>query len=61
MSSGEGPVSAASGIAAPANVASRRQRGNSNYRIGLGGGNMRSNRRTASADFCLVTPIAEAA
>ena len=61
MSSGGGPVSAANGGVAPANVASRRQRGDSNDRNGFGGGRMSPNRRVTSADFCPVTLIAEAA
>ena len=51
MSSGGGPVSAANGGVATANVACRRQFGNTNYRNRFGGGHMSPHRRIASADF----------
>ena len=56
MSSGGGPVSAASGGVASANVASSRQRGDSNYRKRFGGCDMSANRRVTSAGF----PVSEA-
>ncbi len=61
MSSGGGPVSAASGGAASAITASRRQRGNTNCRNRFGGGNMSLDRRIASADFYGSAMIPEAA
>ncbi len=51
MSSGGGPVSAANGGVATANVACRRQFGNTNYRNRFGGGHMSPHRSIASADF----------
>ena len=50
MSSGGRPVSAASGGVASANVASSRQRADSNYRNRFGGCHMSLNRRPASAN-----------
>lgn len=61
MSSGGGPVSAASGGVASANVASSRRRGDSNYRNRFGGCNMSTRHRIASTNSCRSTQIPEAA